>query len=70
MKIPLSMKRMALVALLVWISTGCYVPIHKSSPESREHFPASRSDFTPGETTRADVLLKMGEPDEVVSTAW
>ena len=64
MIVSLLVKRILLVVLLVWVSTGCYVPISRTTPGHREYFTASREDFTLGETTRAEVLLKMGEPDE------
>lgn len=63
MRISSSTKRLLLIVLLVWISTGCYVPLEKPFSTSREYFPATRKDFTVGETSRADVLLIMGEPD-------
>lgn len=58
-------KHLWLLALLLWISTGCYVPIRQTPPDSREYYPEWRENFTPGETSRVDVLLTMGEPDEV-----
>lgn len=57
-------KKLVLVALLIWGCSGCYVPLDQPDRNSREYYPAVRKDFTPGETTRAEVLLKMGEPDE------
>lgn len=51
--------------MLVWIGTGCYVPIQQIPPDSREHMPAWRDDIRAGEASRTDVLLTMGEPDEV-----
>ena len=59
------MKRLAVVVMLTWLSTGCYVPLNQASPDQRVYYPATRKDFTPGATTRAEVLLKMGEPDEI-----
>jgi hypothetical protein len=59
------LRNIALFALLLWISTGCYVPIRQTPPDTREYFPAWREDFMPGETSRVEVLLAMGEPDEV-----
>ena len=64
MRVPTMVKKLTLVMMLTWISTGCYVPIKWSNPDYRDHFPAEAKEFTPGESTRADVLLKMGEPDE------
>ena len=67
MRLSSSARRLLLIVLLVWISAGCYVPIKPpQSPfsTSREYFPATRKDFTVGETSRAGVLLTMGEPDE------
>ncbi len=64
MIVPSLVKRVILVVLLTWVSTGCYVPISRPTMGYREYFTAAREDFTPGETTRAEVLLKMGEPDE------
>ena len=58
-------KTIALLAILVWIGTGCYVPIQQIPPGTREHMPAWRDDIRAGEVSRADVLLTMGEPDEV-----
>ena len=51
--------------LLLWVSTGCYVPVEMRVKELRQHYPAIREDFSPGITKRVDVLLKMGEPDEL-----
>jgi hypothetical protein len=53
-----------LILLLIWISTSCYLPIETKVPGFRDYYPAIREDFTPGKTTRAEVLLIMGEPDE------
>lgn len=61
----LHLRNFALIALLLWISTGCYVPIRQTPPNTREYIPAWREDFMPGETSRVEVLLTMGEPDEV-----
>ena len=58
-------KHLALFVLLLWVSTGCYVPIKQVPPESREHFPARYDEFVPGQASRADVILAMGEPDSV-----
>jgi hypothetical protein len=57
-------RSLALFVLLLWIGSGCYVPIKQTPPDSREYFPPWREDFTPGATSRVDVLLTMGEPDE------
>lgn len=65
MKISPTVKRIALVLMLTWISTGCYVPISQPGTGSRAYIPATRKDFTPGKTSRVEVLLKMGEPDEL-----
>lgn len=53
--------------LFTWISTGCYIPIETKVPGYREYYPAIREDFTIGRTTRAEVLLIMGEADEQFS---
>ena len=63
MKLASIVKRMILIVLLTWISTGCYLPIETKVTGYREYYPAIREDFTPGKTTRAEVLLIMGEPD-------
>jgi hypothetical protein len=60
----LHLRNIVLFTLLLWISTSCYVPIRQTPPDTREYYPAWREDFTPGETSRVDVLLTMGEPDE------
>jgi hypothetical protein len=65
MKLDPALKRLGLFVLLLWGSTGCYVPIEQVPPGSREYFPAGYSDFSPDLATRADVLLAMGEPDTV-----
>jgi len=67
MTIASAMRRVILVLLLVWISAGCYVPVNMNVKELRQYYPATRDDFTPGKTSRVDVLLKMGEPDELSS---
>ena len=59
------LKHLGLFVLLLWVSTGCYVPIKQVPPESREHFPAWYDEFAPGQVSRADVMLAMGEPDSV-----
>ena len=59
------LKHLALFVLLLWVSTGCYVPIKQVPPESREHFPVRYDEFAPGQASRADVMLAMGEPDSV-----
>ena len=59
------LKLIALFVLLLWVGTGCYVPIKQIPPESREHFPARYDELAPGQASRADVLLAMGEPDSV-----
>lgn len=53
--------------MLSWISTGCYLPISQRIPESREYYPAQIENFTPDKTTREEVLLILGEPDEQAS---
>jgi hypothetical protein len=60
----LRLKNLALFALLLWISTGCYLPIKQTPPDTREFYPAWQEEFKVGETSRVDVLLTMGEPDE------
>ena len=67
MKLTSLVKWITLFVLLVWVSTGCYIPIETKVPGYREYYPAMREDFTPGKTTRAEGLLIMGEPDEQVS---
>ena len=57
------LKHLALFVLLLWVSTGCYVPIRQVPSESREHFPARYGELAPGQVSRADVMLVMGEPD-------
>lgn len=59
------LKQLGLFILLLWVSTGCYVPIKQVPLESREHFPARYNAFAPGQASRADVMLVMGEPDSV-----
>jgi len=54
-----------LIILLAWISTGCYVPISRPGAGSRTFFPASPDEFTIGETSRIEILFKMGEPDRL-----
>lgn len=58
-------KRIVLLALLLWVAAGCYVPIRQIPSDAREFFPDWHADLVAGETSRADVLLLMGEPDEV-----
>lgn len=60
-------KHWLLAALLLWTSSGCYLPIQQTPPDSRAHYPTSHDQFVPGETSRADVLLAMGEPDAVAA---
>jgi hypothetical protein len=60
----LCLKNLALFALLLWIGTGCYMPIKQTPPDTREFYPAWQEEFKVGETSRVDVLLTMGEPDE------
>lgn len=50
--------------LLMWISTGCYLPLQLDVPESRSLLSTESEEFVPGTTSRADVLIAMGEPDE------
>ena len=59
------LRHLAIFVFLLWVGTGCYVPIKQVPPQSREHFPDSYDDFSPGKASRADVLLTMGEPDSV-----
>lgn len=65
MRIDPTVRRMALILLLTWISTGCYVPVSMQAMESRQHYPATREDFSLGVTNRTEVMLKMGEPDKL-----
>lgn len=41
------------------------MPIKQVPPQSREYFPELHDDFAPGQASRAEVLLAMGEPDSV-----
>jgi len=54
-----------LVVMLTWLATGCYLPIRQVPADSRGRFPAVPESFESGRTTRTDVLLVMGEPDDV-----
>ena len=58
-------RQVAILALLLWVATGCYVPIRQIPPDAREVFPDRYGKLVAGETSRADVLLLMGEPDEM-----
>lgn len=58
-------RNLAIFVFLLWLGTGCYVPIKQVPPQSREYFPSSYDDFSPAQASRADVLLTMGEPDSV-----
>jgi hypothetical protein len=58
-------KQIGLLALLLWVAAGCYLPVRQIPPDSREFFPDWSGKFTAGETSRTEVLLTMGEPDEV-----
>jgi len=60
----LRLKNLALFAMLLWVGTGCYMPIKQTPPDTRDYYPAWRENFSVGETSRVDVLLTMGEPDE------
>lgn len=70
------LKQLALFALLLWVASGCYLPIRQTPQDSREYYPATPELFTPGESSRTDVLLAMGEPDDaspdqtVLSYRW
>ena len=65
MRLERRSKHLAVFVLLLWVSTGCYVPIKQVPPQSREFYPDSHDDFAPGQTSRVGVLLAMGEPDSV-----
>jgi outer membrane protein assembly factor BamE (lipoprotein component of BamABCDE complex) len=41
------------------------LPIKQIPPHSREYSAGLQDDFAPGQTSRTDVLLAMGEPDSV-----
>jgi hypothetical protein len=41
----LRLKNLALFALLLWISTGCYLPIKQTPPDTREFYPAWQEEF-------------------------
>ena len=56
-------RQTAILALLLWVATGCYVPIRQVPSDAREFFPDWHGDLIAGEASRADVLLLMGEPD-------
>lgn len=58
-------KQIAVLALLLWVAAGCYLPVRQIPSDSREFIPDWSEEFTAGETSRAEVLLTMGEPDEV-----
>ena len=58
-------RQVAILALLLWVASGCYVPIRQVPPDAREYFPDWHRELVSGETSRADVLLLMGEPDEM-----
>lgn len=58
-------KHLAVFVFLLWVGTGCYVPIKQVPPQSREYFPELSADFVTGRASRTDVLLVMGEPDSV-----
>jgi hypothetical protein len=57
-------KNVVMLLLLAWISTGCYLPLQVDVPESRRLMSTESDEFVPGRTSRADVLIAMGEPDE------
>jgi len=59
------LKHFTLLALLLWLSTGCYLPIRQDALEAREHVPDEAHRFESGMTTREDVLIVMGEPDAI-----
>ncbi len=58
-------KHLGLFVLLLWVGTGCYLPIKQVPPQSREYSSGLQDNFAPGQTSRTDVLLAMGEPDSV-----
>lgn len=60
-------KWLTLIVVMLWLGTGCYVPLKQTSPGFRSYFPATLEDFHVGSHTRSDVLLIMGEPDEFSS---
>ncbi len=57
-------KWLALIVVMLWLGTGCYVPLKQTTPGFRSYYPATLEDFHVGSHTRSDVLLIMGEPDE------
>ena len=61
----LRVKQIVLLASLLWVATGCYLPIRQIPSDSREYYPEWQGHFIAGETSRTEVLLEMGEPDEV-----
>lgn len=60
----LHVRTAALIVMLTWLATGCYVPIKQVPMDSRGRFQEVPESFENGKTTRTDVLLVMGEPDD------
>ena len=65
--LPRRTKQALICLLLLWISGGCYLPIQQIPTDARENMPAGSLNFEPGVSSRSDVLLHMGEPDEISS---
>jgi hypothetical protein len=63
--LPRRTKQALICLLLLWISGGCYLPIQQIPTDARENMPAGSLNFEPGVSSRSDVLLHMGEPDEI-----
>ena len=54
-----------LIACLCWLATGCYLPLKQTQTGSRGSFADWPDLFETGQTTRTEVLLALGEPDDV-----
>ena len=63
--LPLRTKQVLIFLLLLWISGGCYLPIQQIPIDASENMPTRSLNFEPGVSSRSDVLLHMGEPDEI-----
>ncbi len=66
MTVQTSTIRAVLSAVLCMIATGCVIPTNYYTSDSRKNVTETTAELiVTGKTTKEDVLLSLGEPDEV-----